>query len=431
VPSNSIPPIKVAGVIWGLGALLYLVGFFQRVAPAVITDELMRDLNLDATSLGNLSAFYFYSYVLMQVPTGLMADAWGPRRLMTGGALLAAVGTVIFALSPGMLWAGLGRLIIGGSVAVAFVGLLKIAATWFSPRHYGALTGMALFFGIMGAVFAGPPLRALVDHLNWRVVIVATAALTFLLGMGIWLYVRDHPSEKGYTISPDPEPRGGGRSGKEILSGVIDVFRYPNIALLFVIPGGIVGCVLTFSGLWGVPFLATRYGMTTATASAMNTGLLVAWAVGGPFFGWLSDRTGLRKPIYIIGCGAAVASWFVILFTDSLPLAFLTAVMLFSGLCSGCMIIGFAYAKESVPPHLTGTVSGLINMGVMMGPMILQPAVGWILDRNWQGLAVDGVRTYSLSAYRSGFTLMIAWAVLSFLLLFFTTETRRTRNFPS
>ena len=78
--------------MWSFGAVLYLLGFFHRVAPAVITDELMRDFTIGATSLGNLSAFYFYSYVFMQVPTGILADRWGPRRLLTLGALTTAWG---------------------------------------------------------------------------------------------------------------------------------------------------------------------------------------------------------------------------------------------------------------------------------------------------------------------------------------------------
>ncbi len=62
------------------------MGFFQRVAPAVMTDELMGDFGISAAGLGSLSAFYFYSYVAMQVPTGLLADRWGPRRLLSVGA---------------------------------------------------------------------------------------------------------------------------------------------------------------------------------------------------------------------------------------------------------------------------------------------------------------------------------------------------------
>ncbi|MCF8029896.1 MAG: hypothetical protein K9K39_03285, partial [Desulfohalobiaceae bacterium] len=61
----SPPPLKVAWIIWSLGAVFYLLGFFQRVAPAVMTQELMRDFQISAAALGNLSAFYFYSYVAM------------------------------------------------------------------------------------------------------------------------------------------------------------------------------------------------------------------------------------------------------------------------------------------------------------------------------------------------------------------------------
>jgi len=93
------------------------------------------------------------------------------------------------------------------------------------------------------------------------------------------------------------------------------------------------------------------------------------------------------------------------------------------GFFSGNMIIGFAFAKESAPVHLTGTASGVVNMGVMMGPMLLQPAVGWMLDRSWDGETSAGVRIYSLEAYQSGFGLMLAWLALAMVLILFTRET--------
>jgi MFS family permease len=96
---------------------------------------------------------------------------------------------------------------------------------------------------------------------------------------------------------------------------------------------------------------------------------------------------------------------------------------LITGFSSGCMILSFAFAKESVPSHLAGTVSGVINMGVMMGPMFLQPAVGWVLDRMWTGESLMGVRLYDIAAYRSGFGLMLAWITISFFLLLCTEET--------
>jgi MFS family permease len=188
--------------------------------------------------------------------------------------------------------------------------------------------------------------------------------------------------------------------------------------------------VLTFSGLWGVPFLTTHYDLPATKAAALASALLIAWAIGSPIFGGLSDRIGRRKPLYLIGCAVMLVGWGFIIYYPDLPVAWLVVLLLVCGFASGSMIIGFAFAKESVPSHLAGTVSGITNMGVMMGPTLLQPAVGWVLDHRWHGDMLAGVRIYSLDAYRAGFSLMMAWATLSLLLLFFTKESHcRQRRF--
>ncbi len=421
--NSSPPPLRVAWAMWGLGALFYLMAFFQRVAPAVMTDALMGEFEIGAAAMGHLSALYFYSYVAMQIPTGIIADVWGPRRLLSLGALVAASGTLIFALAPEFALVGLGRFLIGGSVAVAFVGCLQLANNWFPPRLYGMVAGMALLVGIIGAACAGPPLRLGVNAFGWRPVILVSGTVTIAIALAIWLLVRDHPREKGYTAVHEGIAGHTPAKRLSVLAGIREVLRGPNTILLFLIPGGVVGPVLAFSGLWGVPYLAAHYELDHTQAAAMGTALLVAWAVGGPVLGWLSDRTGRRKPLYIGGCVIALACWTVLVYVPDLTLPALMALLTLIGLSSGCMIISFAFAKESVPAHLSGTVTGLFNMGVMMGPMLLQPAIGWVLDRHWQGTLTNGVRVYGLEAYQAGFGLMIAWAALSVILLLFTRET--------
>jgi MFS family permease len=424
MPPAAPPPLKVAWLIWGLCALFYMIGFFQRVAPAVLTAELMRDFTIGAAALGQLSAFYFYSYVAMQIPTGILADRWGPRRLLSAGALVAGAGTVLFALAPSTLWANAGRLLIGGSVAVALVGLLKLANHWFPPRFFALISGIALFCGLVGAVFAGPPLRLLVNHFSWRSVMLLAALVTLGVGAAIWRFVRDHPHEKGYADLIGPTTAGGRAPRSGIFSDIGNVLAYRNTLLLCGISGGLVGCVLTFGGLWGVPYLTTHYGLPTTQAAGITSALLMAWGVGGPFFGWLSDRLGRRKPLYILGAATALSGWSAVVLIPDIPPAGLIALLLLTGFSSGAIAVSFAFAKESVPAGLAGTVSGVVNMGTMMGPMLLQPAMGWVLDRRWDGTLAAGVRLYNLEAYRYGFSLLIAWAFLALVLLFFTRETR-------
>ena len=403
--------------------MFYVIGFFHRLAPAVMTRELMRDFDISAAALGNLSGFYFYSYWLMQIPTGVLVDSWGARRLLTFGALGSAAGAVLFALSGSMTWACLGRLLIGGCVSVAYVVALKLAVNWFPTAYFSMISGLGLLAGILGAVTAGVPLRLLVDGFGWRPVMLATAAASGLLAAVTWVLVRDDPRERGYrsyaisATRPEVPVRVGA------WAGIGQVFRYANTWLLFFIPAGLVGSVLTFCGLWGVPYLTTHYGLSTAQAAFLTSLLMICWASASPVFGWLSDRLGRRKPLMILGHILAAVGWALVLFAPGLSPGQLTALIAATGLCSASFIICWSLAKESVPVNLSGTISGVINMGIMLGATVLQPAVGWMLDRRWEGAVQDGVRLYSRNAYQAGFGLMMAWILIALVLLCFTRET--------
>jgi MFS family permease len=415
------PPLGLAFAVWGLAAALYLAGFYQRVAPAVITRELMGDFALGAAALGNLAAVYYYSYVAMQIPAGVMADRWGPRRVLTAGAALAALGTLLFAFAGSYALAVLGRLLIGASVGVAFVAMLKIASHWFAPSRFAMLSGLALCTGVLGAVSAGVPLRLLVDAFGWRGVLAVSGAFTAALAVAIWLVVRDDPGERGYASHSHVPP--GGHAGISVLGGIRRTIAARNVWLIFVISGGVSGPPLTFAGLWGVPFLVTHYGLSTAQAASLTSLLLASWALAGPFLGALSDRMRRRKPVYVLGSALAMAGWSLVFLVPGLPLPLLVAVLASTGIASACVMVGFAIAKESAPAMLAGTASGVANMGNMLGGMIMPPVVGWLLDRNWSGAMVDGARVYDFAAYRAGFSPMLAWLALSLVLLAFTRET--------
>ena len=419
--SQAAPPLGAAFAVWGLAAALYLAGFYQRVAPAVITRELMAEFALGAAALGNLAAVYYYSYVAMQIPAGVMADRWGPRRVLTAGAALAAAGMLLFAFAGSYAAAAIGRLLIGASVGVAFVAMLKIASHWFAPQRFAMLSGLALCTGVLGAVSAGVPLRLLVDAFGWRAVIAVSGALTALLAVAIWMVVRDDPAERGYASYSHAPP--GGRAGFSVFGGIGRALGARNVWLVFLISGGVSGPTLTFAGLWGVPFLVTHYGLSTAQAATLTSLLLASWALAGPLLGTLSDRMRRRKPVYVFGTALAAAGWAVVFLVPGLPLALLVALLAATGIVSACVMVGFAIVKESVPAALSGTATGIANMGNMLGGMVMPPLVGWVLDRAWNGAMAGGARVYEFADYRAGFAPMLAWLALSLVLLAFTRET--------
>jgi len=419
--ARPYPPLVAAFAVWGLAAALYLFAFFHRVAPAVITSELMTAFSLGAAALGNLSALYFYGYVPIQVPVGAFADACGPRRVLTAGGVVASLGAGLFALGESYGLVGAGRFLIGVGVGVAFVCMLKLATHWFHPRHFAMLAGFSLMCGVLGAVSAGAPMRWLVDAFGWRAVIGAAGAIGLVLAAVTWIVVRDDPEERGYASYADIPGRHG--PGYSVLGGIATVLRARNVMLIFVVSAGVSGAPLTFAGLWGVPFLVTHYGFSTAGAASVTSMMLVAWALPSPLLGLLSDRMHRRKPLYVGGTMVALAAWIVVILVPGLPRPLLVALLIAAGAASACVMIGFAFAKESAPARLAGTTTGIVNMGNMLGGMLMQPAVGWVLDRLWDGTTAGGARVYGFEAYRAGFSLMLAWLVVSLVLVGFTRET--------
>jgi hypothetical protein len=106
-----------------------------------------------------------------------------------------------------------------------------------------------------------------------------------------------------------------------------------------------------------------------------------------------------------------------------LPLAVFTGVAAMTSFACGAVVVAFAFAKESVPVRFLGTISGAVNVGNMLGPTLLQPAIGWVLDRRWTGAFAGGARVYSADAFHAAFALIVAWAVLSCLLIVLSKDT--------
>jgi MFS family permease len=181
--------------------------------------------------------------------------------------------------------------------------------------------------------------------------------------------------------------------------------------------------VLTFSGLWGVPFLMTHYGLAATNAAGLCSAMMVAWAVGTLCYSAASDRIGRRKPLYIGGLAVSLMAWAALIYIPQWPYAVLCALLGVIGFLSGCFIISFAFAKESGPARSAGTVSGITNMGVMQGPMYMQPLVGLILDRHWDGALANGKRVFDFASYQQGFSLVLVWGVVALGLLLLTKET--------
>jgi sugar phosphate permease len=397
--------------------LAYVLSFFHRFAPAAIADELRLAFDAGGIALGGLAATYFYVYTLMQIPTGVLVDTLGPRRIVAVGGVIAGVGSLLFGYAEGFAVAALGRLLVGLGVAVTFIALLKLNAAWFSEGRFGTVTGLTILLGNMGALLAASPLAWALDFMSWRTVFIGVGVSSLLLALLAWGLVRNHPGEAGLPSLRELQgqtahPAHHGHWLEGLREVVANRLSWPG----FFVSLGSGGAFFAFGGLWAVPLLTEGYGLSRGAATQHTTLLLAGFALGAFFIGTLSDQLGRRKPVLLAATGLHLLCWLPLLAGLPLVTGLSHALFFFMGIGASCLTLTWACAKEVNRHALSGMATSLVNTGGFLGAAILQPLVGWTLDRAGPASGLDG--------FAPGLGLMGGCVLLGFVAAFFVRETR-------
>lgn len=396
----------------------YALSFFQRFAPAGIAADLVAAFNTSASSLGALAATYFYVYTVMQVPTGMLVDTLGPRRILLIGGVVGGAGSLMFALASGIELALVGRTLIGLGVSVTFIAMLKIIAVSFDERRFATLVGLAMLIGNLGSVLAGAPLSWLAQLTSWRNIFGALAGVSLLLGIACWILLREHAAVTGPADTKPTIDRS------LILSGLVSVLKnrdnWPTVCVNF----GVCGSFFAFAGLWATPFLTQAHGLTRAAAANHVSLYFVGFALGCVFMGTLSDWLGKRKPVLIVTSHLYLLIWLALLWDLALPLLASYALFALMGLVTAGFTLTWACAKEVNAPQLSGISTSVTNMAGFLAGAILQPLVGWVMDQRWQGgLTSTGARLFTADDYHSGLLLLTVVAAFGALASWWIRET--------
>jgi predicted MFS family arabinose efflux permease len=393
----------------------YMLSFFHRFAPAGIAQDLAAAFQTNATSLGVLAATYFWVYTLMQVPTGILADTLGPKRLLVGGALIAAVGSVAFGFAGSLDAALVGRTLVGLGVSVTFIAMLKLIAVWYDERRFASFVGIAMLLGNFGSVLAGTPLAAFAQEFGWRAVFFLAAGLSLATAAACWATIDEKQQQR---LAFDRTV---------ILDGLAQVLGNRHTWPTLIANFGIAGSFFAFAGLWATPYLVTVHGLPRVEAASHLSLYFGGFAAGCFVIGNLSDRLGRRKPVLFAGALGFLAFWALWLSAIPLPPAATFPLFALMGVTTSCFSLTWACAKEVNPPQLSGMSTSVVNMGGFLSGALLQTAIGKLMDLSWQGGAgttAAGIRVYSSTDFQWGLALPAVSALIGTVAALFIRETR-------
>ncbi len=399
---------------FALGTLFFSYAFVQRVAPSVMTGELMRDFAVGGAALGSLSAWYFYTYAAIQLPVGMLTDRFGPRKLMSTAMALCALASLGFALSQSLVTASFSRALVGATVGFGFVGTLAIAAYWFRSSRFAMLAGIIQTAGMLGGMLGQAPLGVAVEIVGWRNTMTGLGVFAAFLSVLLYFIIPRRPrieEAKSHGIAHTPA------------KGVGQVIRNIQSWYCAAIGFGMSSIMLGFVGLWAVPWLSTVQGFERAQAAGIASMLFLGWAFGAPVWGWLSDHLGHRKPMVLIGVVFNIAVYTVILYSGVQHIVLLSVLFFTAGVLGASMTVTFSCIRELNARENSGTALGLMNMCVVGSGAVTQPLVGWLLDQNWEGVLVEGERIYSSGNYNSALLVFYAANVLALIGVVMMKET--------
>lgn len=372
--------------------LLALLLYVDRICISVAKEPISEAMGLSDKQMGWVLAAFSLGYAFFQTPSGILADRFGPRKILAAIVSIWSLFTALTGLAFNFVSLLTVRFLFGAGEAGAFPGMSRAIYSWIPLKERGIVTGINFSGSRLGAAFALPAVAWMIDSFGWRTTFFALGAVGVLWALAWFLFFRDNPedhsgisdSEKEFILSTRQE-RETAISKEKIHFG--SLLKSKNMWLAM----GQYFCsnfTFFFALTWLFPHIKSEYGLSTVEAGFYTALPLVFGAFGNWFSGWLIDtifKKGKWNKSRILpaslGFLFAAIGLFGSIYMDNavgailfLSLAIFGADMTLPPSWAFCVDIG---KKHS------GTVSGTMNMAGNIGAFITALLFPYLLA--WTG----------------------------------------------
>lgn len=406
-------------IMWAAAGTFVFFQFFLQLSSGVMLTQLMHSFHLTAFGAGLLVGSFYIVYVILQTPAGMLVDRFGARRLLAGGGVVCAIGCFLFASSNSLFLAYIGRALIGGGSAFAFVSSLYIVDQWFPENRFALMVGLADTIGMCGTIFGNVFLAETLANSSWRSVMYIAAIFALLIGIFCYVTIVDkNENTNKQTATPD--------NMHEFFQEVLWIIRNPSLCINGIYSGLLLNVVTVFATLWALPYLVSYQHVSLPVATMESVWIFVGIAVGAPFMGWLYPKVNGKKEFLVICALAAamIASWQIYLTPMSVTVNSILFLIL-GIICSG-YVFNYTLANEVVAKSVRSTSMGFTNTLCMISAPILQPFIGWLLHLFSKSSNAIGEEVYTISDYHWALSILpITLLIAAVMALYIPNDNQR------
>jgi MFS family permease len=406
-------------LVFGAAVFVYIVAVTQRTSFGVAGVDATARFDLNAAALSSIAVVQVLVYAALQIPVGVLADRFGPRLLLVGGAILMMLGQLLLAFSDVAGLAVAARILVGAGDAFTFISAVRLVPYWFSGRTVPLLTQGLGMTGQLGQVLSAFPFALLLHTAGWQPAFLTASGLSLVAVAVALLFVRVREIVVTAPIGVD-----------DVRSRLRSALARPGTQLGFWahMLAGTAPNVIAI--LWGYPFLSAALGYPPAMAGGIFILLVVGNLVAAPLIGLLVARYPLRRSNVVLTVVLVTyLIWAAVLLWPELPPVVLVAALFLAvGAGGPGSLVGFDFARSFNPSHALGSASGIVNVGGFLGGFVSMFGIGIVLDLLDQARVSGGSASdlYSFDSFR--FAFFVPFVVVLIALVGMLRARHRTRR---
>lgn len=395
--------------VLGMLALLSIITYVDRVCIAVAGPRMQEDLGISPQAWGWVTSVFFLSYGAFEIPSGVMGDRIGPRRVLTRIVLWWSAFTSLTGMVSSYSSLLLVRFCFGMGEAGAYPNASTVIARWIPLQNRARAWGLVWMAAQVGAASAPLLVVPIQVRYGWQASFYVFGGVGIVWAAVWYAWFRDTPAEKpGVTAAERQEigtepPASHGMPWRPAL-GNAQLWRITGIAACYVY-------ALGFYQSWLQTYLVRGHGYTEAALVLSSLPYIVggcANGLGGVASDWLVRRVGLRRgrrTLGLLGLSTAAIFMAATIFTTSgawalvfLSLAYAGILLQQPNLCAVCLdtgrkhagaVFGFMNTAANAASAVSSVVFGYMvaYFGSYNAPFV--PMVAMLCFATWLWLKVD------------------------------------------
>ncbi len=381
---------------YGMLALVFVnvvINYLDRTNLSVAASALSKDLALSPVQLGLIFSAFGWTYALLQIPGGLIADRFGPRILYAFCLITWSIATLCQGFARGFSSLFALRLATGTFEAPSYPINNRIVTSWFPDHERASAIALYVSGQFIGLAFLTPVLVTIQVYAGWKGLFITTGVVGMVWGVIWYLFYRD-PLEHARvnTAELDYIEAGGGQfRAKEQYPDQPSIWQWVNIRQVIssrtlwgvYIGQFAVNATLWFFLTWFPTYLVKYRGMDFIKSGYLASVPFLAACAGLLLSGFISDRLvqrgvsiGVaRKTPIIFGLLLSVSIIGANYTNDTTLIIFFLALAFFG---SGMALISWVFVSILSPKNLIGLTGGVFNFMGNLASIVVPIVIGYL-----------------------------------------------------